>query len=448
MQWLTEGVIILAMLALNAVFAAYEMALASVSLARLEALAQLHRRGARSALNMKGGMEKSLAVVQVGITLAGAIAAATGGAGVDEHLAPVLTRAFGLTASVAEVVAVALFVIPLSALTIVFAELVPKMFALKNKEFVVLKLSPTMRGISYVIYPAIFLLEAIVKRIIRLGERKKLVPDSQADETVGLMELRAAASLARASRIIGALEEKIVVSAMRLSVRSVSEVMLPAEDITMIPENASLTEALIEAHMHMHTRYPTCAEKGNPQTITGYVTFKDIVATLRINPSDPRMKSIIRPIRRMDVRTVLSHALEQMVRDSEHIAVVTAANGPVLGLITMEDIVEELVGTIGDEYDRLPVHIHPLASGWIAGGGASMHAVRKAAGITPPVGLSEHGTLAAWCEAHLSGVLDNDAMICADGLDVRIRKIRRRKVMEAVIRRSETRPAPISPPLR
>jgi CBS domain containing-hemolysin-like protein len=149
------------------------------------------------------------------------------------------------------------------------------------------------------------------------------------------------------------------------------------------------------------------------------------------------MKSIIRPIRRMDVRTVLSHALEQMVRDSEHIAVVTEANGTVLGLITMENIVEELVGTIGDEYDRLPIYIHPLAVGWIAGGGVSMHAVRKATGSTPPQGVSEHGTLAAWCASHLSGALDNDTVLCADGLDVRIRKIRRRKVMEAVLRRSD-----------
>jgi putative hemolysin len=441
MQWLVEGLIILAMLAVNAVFAAYEMALASVSRARLAALAQANRHGAHAAVHMKERLEKSLAVVQVGITLAGAIAAATGGAGVDEFLSPVLSARFGLSASTSEYVAVALFVLPLSALTIVFAELVPKMVAIKNNERVALLLSPAMQVISCVAYPAIFLLEASVKQIMKVGERVKGEADPHAEKRGGLLELRAAASLARASRVIGALEEKIVVSAVQLSERSVREVMLPAEEIAMIPENASMSDALIQAHVHMHTRYPTCAEKGNPQTITGYVNFKDIVATLRINPADPRLKNVIRPIRRMDARTTLAHALEQMVRDSVHIALVTEADRTVVGVITMENIVEELVGSIDDEYDRLPVHIHPLAVGWIAGGGAPMLRVSATTGLAPPEDMPASASLATWCEAHHSGPLENDMRISADGLEVRIRKIRRRKVMEAVIRRSAVKNA-------
>jgi putative hemolysin len=434
MPWIVEGGIILAMLAMNAVFAAYEMALASVSRARLESLAQLHRHGARAAVHMKERLERSLAVVQVGITLAGAIAAATGGAGVEEYLAPVLATRFGLTDPTSEFLAVTLFVIPLSALTIVFAELAPKLFAIKNKEFVALALSPTMQVLSYVTYPAIVLLEGAVTWIMRLGERRNVAREMPRDETEGLVELRTAASLARASRVIGPLEERIVVSAMHFSVRCVREAMLPAEEIAMIAETASLSDALIEAHIHMHTRYPTCTEKGNPQTITGYVNFKDIVATLRINPADPRLQSIIRPIRRLDARTTLAHALEQMMRDGVHIALVGTAGGTVLGLITMEDVVEELVGAIDDEYDRLPAHIHPLPAGWIAGGGVSMDTLRTTTG-TPRAGPPENGTLAAWCASHHVGALDNDTVIRAEGLEVRVRKIRRHKVLEAVIRR-------------
>jgi putative hemolysin len=438
MQWLTEGLVILAMLAVNAVFAAYEMALASVSRARLDALTQTNRRGARAAVQMKGRMERSLAVVQVGITLAGAIAAATGGAGVEESLAPVLSSTLGLTDQAAEFLAVTLFVIPLSALTIVFAELVPKMFAVKNKEFVLLALSPAMQVISYIIYPAIFLLEGAVTRIMRLGERRRLLPERLGDEREGLLELRSAAALARASRVIGPLEEKIVVAALQLSVRSVREAMLPAEEIIMIPETASLADALIEAHIHMHTRYPACTEKNNPQTVTGYVNFKDIVAALRINPVDPRLKNIIRPIRRINASTTLASALEHMMRDSVHIALVTATEGTTLGLITLEDVVEELVGTIDDEYDRLPVYIHPLTVGWIVGGGVAMQTLRKTTGIKSSTGVSESGTLAAWCETHHAGAIESDAVICAEGLQVRVRKIRRRKVMEAAICTSAT----------
>ena len=132
-MWGVELIVMVGMVAVNAIFAAYEIALASVSLGRLQALAGEGRRGAAAASQMKLRMEGSLAVVQLGITLFGAIAAATGGAGAEEDLAPILHRA-GFSASLAEVVAITLVVIPLTAVTIVFGELVPKLFALRNQE--------------------------------------------------------------------------------------------------------------------------------------------------------------------------------------------------------------------------------------------------------------------------------------------------------------------------
>lgn len=434
MQLWVEGLVILAMLALNAVFAAYEMALASISHARIEALVQLQRRGARSAAWMKARLERSLAVVQVGITLAGAIAAATGGTGIDKHLVPVLL-ALGMSQATAEFLALALFVLPLSALTIIFAELVPKLFALQNKEQVALALSPAMRGISLVFYPAIFILETAVKRIMRLGSRRKRpLQEVLADQETGLLELRAAASLARAARVIGPLEEKIVGAAVQFSTRSVREVMLPPAEMAIIPENASLTDALLLAHTYMHTRYPTCRDPENPQTITGYVNFKDIVSALRINPTDPRLKNIIRPLHRMAARTTLSQALEQMIRDNTHIAAVCTADGRVIGLITLEDMVAELVGNIGDEYDRLPTHIHPLLNGWIMGGGVLLETVMPTVGLPAPLPPHNKQILADWCLAQLTRTPRNTDLIHADGLEVQVRKIRRRKVKEALVR--------------
>ncbi len=435
-----EALVILVMLAVNAIFAAYEMALASVSQARLEALAQLNVRGARSAIQMKNRLERSLAVVQVGITLAGAIAAATGGAGVDVYLVPVLTSWLGVPEPVAEFVGVTLLVIPLSALTIVFAELVPKMFALKNKEFVVLALSPAMRGVSHVIYPAIALLEAVVTRIIRLGERQRVVSQELQDEKVGLVELKAAASLARSARLIGPLEERIVHAAARLSTRTVREIMVPAAEIAMIPSGAALADALVRAHIHMHTRYPTCAQEANPQTINGYVNFKDIVTTLKTNPHLPGLTGIIRPIQRLAEPTTLAHALEQMTRENLHIACIVQQDGAVCGLITLEDILEALVGAIGDEYDHLPTHIQPLAAGWIVGGGVSMRELARVTELALEARPAGRDTLADWCEFQRGGTLHNEDLIRAEGLECQVRKIRRRRLMEALIRRAERAP--------
>jgi putative hemolysin len=184
----------------------------------------------------------------------------------------------------------------------------------------------------------------------------------------------------------------------------------------------------------MHTRYPTCREPDNPLTVNGYVNFKDIVSALRINPADPRLKNIIRPLQRMEVHTTLAQALEQMIRDNIHIAAVCHPDGTIAGLITLEDIVEELVGHIGDEYDRLPAHIHPLATGWIMGGGVPLATVMSTVGRPAPLPPGDKQVLADWCQTQQGRLPHSGDAICAEGLEVQVRKLRRRKVKEALVR--------------
>src|SRR5262249_49643152 len=114
------------MLVCNAIFTAFEMALASVSQARLVVLVNQKRAGAASALHLKERLGASLAVAQIGITLAGAIAAATGGAGVQETVTPRLQTALQVSHPVAQILSVLCVVAPLSVLTIIFGELIPK----------------------------------------------------------------------------------------------------------------------------------------------------------------------------------------------------------------------------------------------------------------------------------------------------------------------------------
>jgi putative hemolysin len=217
--------------------------------------------------------------------------------------------------------------------------------------------------------------------------------------------------------------------------------MLPADSIAMIPECASLADALVCAHIHMHTRYPICSVAGDPQTITGYVNFKDIVAALKIGRGEPGLKGITRPIRKIDESTPLSNALAQMLRENAHIACVTRRDGAVLGLLTLEDIMEELVGDIGDEYDRLPTYVHPLAWGWIVGSGVAMQQLAKETGVTDRDFPAGERTLAGWCETRHPAPLSNEDVVRADGLEVQVRKMRRGRVYEALVRRVDA-PSP------
>ena len=144
LMWGLEIAVMLAMIGVNSIFAGYEIALASITVARLQRLATDKRAGAKVALYMKENMEASLAVVQLGITLVGAIAAAVGGAGAEDNLAPGFKRRLVSNADGGSL-AIAGVVLPLTVLTIIFGELIPKVFAIRNAEWVCLRLSPFMR---------------------------------------------------------------------------------------------------------------------------------------------------------------------------------------------------------------------------------------------------------------------------------------------------------------
>ena len=173
MPFIYEIIVIGFMLVVNAVFAAYEMALASISRARLIVLVNRKRKGATEAAFMKDRMEASLAVVQVGLTLGGAVAAATGGLGVTENVVPYLKIDLAIPTPWAEILGLVFLIVPLSTITIVFAELVPKVYALNNREWICLTLSPVMKVLSFIAYPVISILEKIVKWILSVGGKSR-----------------------------------------------------------------------------------------------------------------------------------------------------------------------------------------------------------------------------------------------------------------------------------
>lgn len=434
MSFTFELTIIFIMLIFNAFFASYEMALASISRSRLMVLAQEKRKGALAALHMKERMEASLTVIQLGITFVGAIAAATGGAGIEESLSPVFETRLGLSDTWAEVLSLICLIIPLGCFTIIFGELIPKVFALQNQERVCLTLSPIMKMISKIAYPVVTLFETIVQKTISFGSSKL---DLKASTEQGLHELRAAVSLARSSKLIGAQEEKIVLSASNLAIRPVSSAMIPASDISMIPFNASLEEAFIKAHMDMHTRFPVCEKENDPQTIIGYVNFKDIMLALKVNPADPSLRGITRPLISFDARLPISQALSQMMHEKIHIVLVRSAENKIEGFITLEDILEELVGEIEDEFDRLPTHAHPYGSSWIMGGGVHVQTACEKTGLKLAPAAGEKGalTLDEWCTLKLGRPPQGGDILEIPNGKITIRKIRRKKAAEVILTR-------------
>ena len=423
--------IIFLMLLFNAVFAAYEMALASIPRSRISVFLNQKKKGAMEASYMKDNMEASLAVIQLGITLVGACAASVGGAGVQENFAPYLQKIFSLSETVSEFIALFFLIIPLSFLTILFGELIPKMFALNNKEWVVLKLSSSMKTMSLLAYPLVLVFETIVKYVVLKGSKK--FKASEPADTHTLHELMAAAALARSSKLLGAREEKIVLAAAGLSTRPIKDIVIPTSEIFMLCTQHTLSDALIKAHMDMHTRFPVSTEDNNPQSIMGYVNFKDVVSALKVNPEDPSLKGIARPIKKIQGTLAISQALESMMQDKAHIALVLM-DQEVIGMITLEDIIEELVGDIEDEFDKLPTYMYTQENYAVAGGGIAMETLLRSFGKEwSQKENAKKINLAEWVRKKFDTELKGGEIIESDGLRVLVRKLRRKKLAEAIV---------------
>jgi putative hemolysin len=433
-MWTVELAVMLLMISLNSVFAAYEISLASIGVGRLHAFLVEKKRGAEAAVRMKENIEGSLAVVQLGITLVGVIAAATGGAGAEETFEPILLG-WGVPESIAQILAIAIVVVPLTIVTIVGGELVPKVFALRNKELVCLTLSPIMEWFAVSVKPAVWFLENSVTWIMRIGGRRNDDDENKA----ALQELHGAAAFARISRLIGQREEGIIMSASRLSSTPVKNIALPAEHMDMLVADQELSEALLAAHQNMHTRYPVTEEAGNTQRIIGYVNFKDIVANLRFAPHASSFRKLIRNLVAFDAETPVSDCLERLIRERSHIALVKDRTGATAGMITLEDIIEELVGEIHDEFDRIPAHLNRAGDGWIAGGFVSLIQLRDVAGIAlEPIGDKPLYTLNDWVVESLGRPPKGGDSIQSNGCQIIVRKTRNVMVQEAFLSERKT----------
>ena len=162
------------------------------------------------------------------------------------------------------------------------------------------------------------------------------------------------------------------------------------------------------------------------------MTFKDIVAVLKLSPNEPSVRGILRKIPQLDEALVISAALERLLREHTHISLVTDRDGTVVGMVTLEDIVEELIGDIQDEYDLLPVHVIRSGPGWVVGGGVTLGRLKELYGIDLQAEGAVHN-LSGWIIETLGFAPKGGEVVKSGGHRVLVRKIRRQRVLEAAI---------------
>lgn len=252
-----------------------------------------------------------------------------------------------------------------------------------------------------------------------------------------LEDLRTAAAIASSSRLFTKAEEKIVLSSAQFCVRKIREIQVPLSQVYMLDANATIADTFLKAHLDMHTRFPVLDDFKNEQSIIGYINFKDIfTATKSGGGSATTARSITRPILRLDTDTIISTALQKLMKSKQHICLVTE-NETITGILTLEDIFEELVGEIEDEYDFFPAYIRPFGKSFIVSASALMGDVFEKLDLTIPADLPSNQTVEQWIHAQLGHVPTKNEKIRKNGLILETRKYRRHKLMEALVTKAE-----------
>ncbi len=260
-------------------------------------------------------------------------------------------------------------------------------------------------------------------------ERKR--PDGQQPRT--LEEIRALASLARMSELIGSYQERIITGASALAEQKVHEVMIPIEQVTALSTEQTLEQAVATARANPHTRFPVF-EGGDPNKTVGYVNFKELVFFFQDKRAEENLDDVLRPLRIISPDEPANKLLRLFASDYVHMAIVRDENGQTLGLVTLEDIVEELVGELEDEFDRLPHGIFPLRNRlWLVGGGAHLSQVVETLGLQIPEAQPER-SLSAWLieDIGLAPKLGESAAVC--GAQFVVRRTRRGRLFDISVR--------------
>jgi putative hemolysin len=322
----------------GSLFAATEMALISLREGQVRAFSDRGGRAARVA-RLSQNPNRFLATVQIGVTLAGFMSAAFGEATLAGRLERVFAAAPSSLANVAATVVITLII---SYFAIVFGELVPKRVALQRVERVALVLGPPLDRTASALRPFIWLLSKSTDILVRLlGIDPGATRDAITEE-----ELR---DLVAAHESLSAEERTLIAEVFQAGKRQIREVMIPRTEVDFLDASLPLASAVELVAASPRSRFPV--ERGSHDQIVGFVHVRDILSRSASHQGALTVGELARQVAMLpDSRTVLD-AMSDLRRSDQHIAVVVDEYGGTAGIVTLEDLIEELVGDIQDEYD-------------------------------------------------------------------------------------------------
>jgi putative hemolysin len=372
--------------------------LVTARVARLAQLREAGARGAGAALTLKKSPESFLATIQIAITLVGALASAVGGAAAVERLTPVLAASLLPGAATwAEPVALGLVILIITYFSLVVGELTPKAIALRNPERLSCWVAPAIARLSHASGWLVAVLTASTNALLRL------LGMGRAEESAFISEeeVKYIVREGAAKGVFHKIEAELVHSVFEFTDTTAREIMVPRMNIVGLDVQTPPDQILARAAELGHSRIPVYRDSiANP---IGVVTIRDLFRVVARGEA-PALANLLHPSQFIPEMARISTVLREFQRTRQYLALVVDEYGAVVGLVTLEDVLEEIVGEIREEGEAVPSFITRLSDGaFEVAGIAPLRELRERLAI--PVSDSPDYTTAAGFVTHLLGAI-------------------------------------------
>lgn len=404
-------VIILVLTLINAFLAASELSILSANQYKIDAMAEKGNKKAILVKKLRENETKFLSTIQVGITLAGFFSSATAAVSLSEGLA-VKFSSWGIPFS--SQIALVLVTLILSYFTLVFGELFPKRIALRNPEKIALMFARPINVIRIVFKPIVWLLSGSCELLVKIFRIKPKKDDKVTED-----EVMALVSSAVEDGTIGEGEQELINSVFTFGNLKIRDVMTPRINVSMIDISEGVTTIKRIIKEEKYTRFPVY--DNDKDNVIGILNIKDIFYKLKSNYTMNDLKKILRKPMFVNENMSTETLFSKMKNEKEHCAIVIDKNGSVSGFVTMEDIIEEVMGNINDEYDEEIEMIKELdEQTYLIDGSIPLQDLDRQLDINIRDENVDYSTLAGLVSEKLEGVYDTSNEIFIEEKNIKL----------------------------
>ena len=390
-----QVLVLIILIFINAFFAATEMAFVSINDAKVEKEAKNGNKKAKQIYKMLKEPSKFLATIQIGITLAGFLSSAFASESFADDLAPILNNLISLGISTWNTISIVLITIILSYFTLVFGELVPKRIAMKNHEKIAYASIGIIRTISIITAPFVRFLTFSTNIISKL-----FGVSAQDEEIVTEEEIRMMVDVGEEKGAIEEDERELINNVFEFNDKVVSEVMIHRTEIFAVDIKNNISDILSKIDDFKYSRIPVYDE--SIDDIKGILYTKDLIKVLK-KQKDVKVKTIMREAYFVSENKPINDLFKELQKNKMQMAIVLDEYGGTSGIITMEDIIEELVGNIFDEYDDIELDYEKIDDNtFIINGNVSIYDAKKILEVEIPEG--DYDTLSGYLIENLGRI--------------------------------------------